>query len=303
MCPAPAKPGQDPFKALKLIPKDKTSDALTTSLKAAVAVISILSISLAAYSAIHDPTQPELFSRPDPLRLRRRPHQRLPPRLRHRRVDRHLGEPGALLGSLVEPGSTRGYVFLERVPAGSGGSIGSGIEHRVSSEWRRFRRTKGPESAVRIARVVADLYRVGLPGVRWFVMGDDDTVFFPENLAAVLGRHHHRRMVYVGGNSESVEQDVDHAYDMAFGGGGFAMSYPLAVELAAAMDGCLDRYHYFYGSDQRVWACVGELGVGLTREPGFHQWMYMDFTRAMAIENVTVLAPKMEQQEWDLVST
>ncbi|XP_047969463.1 uncharacterized protein LOC125213132 [Salvia hispanica] len=270
MCPASVKPGQDPFKALKLIPKEKTGDALTTSLKAAVAVISILSISLAAYSAIHDPTQPELFARPDPAQFG---SDDTPTNVSHLAFG--IGGSTATWANRArysdlwwKPGSTRGYVFLERDPAGS---AGSGVERRVSSEWRRFRRTKGPESAVRMARVVADLYRVGLPGVRWFVMGDDDTVFFPENLAAVLGRHDHRRMVYVGGNSESVEQDVEHSYEMAFGGGGFAVSYPLAAELAAAMDGCLDRYHYFYGSDQRVWACVGELGVGLTREPGFHQ--------------------------------
>ncbi|KAG6382432.1 hypothetical protein SASPL_157901 [Salvia splendens] len=303
---------------------DPHGDALTTSLKAAVAVISILSISLAAYSAIHDPTQPLLLARPDQISSApTTPHQRLPPRLRHRRVDRHLVERARYSDLWWKPGSTRGYVFLEKDPVGSVGLIGSIIDHRVSSEWRRFRRTKGLESAVRIARVVADLYRVRLPGVRWFVMGDDDTVFFPENLAAVLGRHDHRRMVYVGGNSESVEQDVEHAYDMAFGGGGFAVSYPLAAELAASMDGCLDRYHYFYGSDQRVWACVGN-SVSANREPGFHQeegsertvttyrkagdrvmsnGCNKDFAHAMAIENVTVLAPKMEQQEWDQVST
>ncbi|GFY96808.1 beta-1,3-N-acetylglucosaminyltransferase lunatic protein, putative [Actinidia rufa] len=74
-----------------------------------------------------------------------------------------------------------------------------------------------------------------------------------------------------GANSESVEQDVIHSYEMAFGGGGFAISYPLAAELVNALDGCLDRYYRFYGSDQRVWACVSEFGVSLTRERGFHQ--------------------------------
>lgn len=102
-------------------------------------------------------------------------------------------------------------------------------------------------------------------------MGDDDTVFFGENLVSVLSKYDHRQMYYVGGSSESVEQDVMHSYDMAFGGGGFAVSYPLAVELARIFDGCLDRYRYFYGSDQRVWACVSEIGVSLTKERGFHQ--------------------------------
>ncbi|GFP86365.1 hypothetical protein PHJA_000780300 [Phtheirospermum japonicum] len=166
------------------------------------------------------------------------------------------------------PDTTRGFVFLEKKPDPK---TRFKIRHRVSSNWKRYKRSAGSESAVRIARVAVDLFRVGLPNVRWFVMGDDDTVFFPENLVTVLAKYDHRKMVYVGGDSESVEQDVMHAYDMAFGGGGFAISYPLAAQLASAMDGCLNRYHYFYGSDQRVWACVGELGVGLTRESGFHQ--------------------------------
>ena len=107
--------------------------------------------------------------------------------------------------------------------------------------------------------------------VRWFVMGDDDTVFFPDNMVAVLRKYDHEEMYYVGAPSESVEQDVMHSYGTAFGGGGFAVSYPAAAALAEAIDGCLGRYRFFFGSDERVKACLSELGVPLTREPGFHQ--------------------------------
>lgn len=58
---------------------------------------------------------------------------------------------------------------------------------------------------------------------------------------------------------------------MAFGGGGFAISAPLARVLARVLDSCLDRYPHLYGSDARIFACLSELGVGLTPEPGFHQ--------------------------------
>ncbi|KAI3784508.1 hypothetical protein L1987_43607 [Smallanthus sonchifolius] len=54
-------------------------------------------------------------------------------------------------------------------------------------------------------------------------MGDDDTVIFADNLVSVLSKYDHRQMYYVGGSSESVEQDVMHSYDRAFGGGGFAV--------------------------------------------------------------------------------
>ncbi|XP_027110941.1 uncharacterized protein LOC113760576 [Coffea eugenioides] len=165
---------------------------------------------------------------------------------------------------------TRGFVWLDKEPDAGTPWPENSPPYRVSSDWTRFRYTSS-QSAVRLSRIVVDSFRVGLPDVRWFVMGDDDTVFFPDNLVTVLAKYDHRQMYYVGGNSESVEQDITHSYDMAFGGGGIAISYPLAAELVRVMDGCLDRYYNFYGSDERVWACIKELGVSLTRERGFHQ--------------------------------
>ncbi|CAN7107319.1 uncharacterized protein LOC103870351 [Brassica rapa] len=169
--------------------------------------------------------------------------------------------------------TTRGFVWLDKpvkIPDNQSDNRFS-IPVRVSDPgWTRFRFSSS-QAAVRIARVIWDSYRLNLPDVRWFVMGDDDTVFFPENLVKVLSKYDHEQMWYVGGNSESVEQDVMHAYDMAFGGGGFAISRPLAARLANAMDGCLQRYFYFYGSDQRIAACVSEIGVPFTEERGFHQ--------------------------------
>ncbi|WCJ19665.1 hypothetical protein M5689_001948 [Euphorbia peplus] len=139
-----------------------------------------------------------------------------------------------------------------------------------SPEWKRFR-YGGSRSAVRIARIISDSFKLRSPNVRWFVMGDDDTVYFATNLVAMLGKYDHEQMWYIGGNSESVEQDEMHSYDMAFGGGGFAVSKALAEVLVTVLDDCLDRYYYFWGSDQRIWACVDEIGVPLTLEPGFHQ--------------------------------
>lgn len=36
----------------------------------------------------------------------------------------------------------------------------------------------------------------------------------------------------------------------------------------------IDRYPGLYGSDDRIQACMAELGVPLTREPGFHQVLH-----------------------------
>ena len=168
------------------------------------------------------------------------------------------------------PNTTRGFVWFDCEPKNETGSI----PYRVSKDWTRFKYSSS-QSAVRIARIVLESFKLGLPNVRWFVMGDDDTVFFTENLVSVLARYDHNQMYYIGGNSESVEQDVMHAYDMAFGGGGFAVSYPLAALLVNKLDGCLDRYYMFYGSDQRIWACLSEIGVPLTKQDGFHQVRFL----------------------------
>lgn len=103
------------------------------------------------------------------------------------------------------------------------------------------------------------------------MLGDDDTVFFLENLAGTLAKYDWEQWYYIGSLSESAEQNAKHFFDMAFGGGGFAISYPLAKVLSKVMDSCLMRYGHLFGSDARVFACLAELGVGLTREPGFHQ--------------------------------
>ncbi|KAK7290147.1 hypothetical protein RIF29_04361 [Crotalaria pallida] len=166
------------------------------------------------------------------------------------------------------PNTTRGFVWLDQKPRNLHSE--SLVPFKISRGWRQFKHLHSA-SAVRIARIMYESFKLGLPNVRWFVMGDDDTVFFPENLVTVLGKYDHNQLYYIGGNSESVEQDNMHSYDMAFGGGGIVVSYALAVQLARIMDGCLHRYFYFYGSDQRVWACVNEIGVPLTHEKGFHQ--------------------------------
>ncbi|XP_076928158.1 uncharacterized protein LOC143592024 [Bidens hawaiensis] len=108
--------------------------------------------------------------------------------------------------------------------------------------------------------------------VRWFVMGDDDTVFIVENLVRMLSKYDHNQFYYIGTSSESHVQNMLFSYGMAFGGGGFAVSYPLAVELEKMQDRCLQRYAGYYGSDDRIHACMSELNVPLTKEPGFHQY-------------------------------
>lgn len=145
----------------------------------------------------------------------------------------------------------------------------------ISADTSKFPYTfpKGLRSAIRVARVVKEAVDLTdeKAGIRWFVFGDDDTVFLVDNLVRTLSKYNHHSWFYVGSNSEAYEQNMKYSFDMAFGGGGFAISYSLAMVLAKFLDSCLMRYAHLYGSDARIFSCLVELGVGLTHEPGFHQ--------------------------------
>ncbi|KAG8092381.1 hypothetical protein GUJ93_ZPchr0012g20803 [Zizania palustris] len=203
-----------------------------------------------------------------------------PTRLRH--IAFGIGASSALWKSRKEyiklwwrPGRMRGFVWMDKpVKEFYSKSSRTGLPPiMVSSDTSKFPYTHGAgsRSALRISRIVSETFRLGLPGVRWFVMGDDDTVFLPENLVHVLSQYDHRQPYYIGSPSESHIQNLIFSYGMAFGGGGFAISRKLAEELAKMQDGCLHRYPALYGSDDRIHACMSELGVPLTRHPGFHQ--------------------------------
>nr|XP_027126947.1 uncharacterized protein LOC113743194 isoform X1 [Coffea arabica]XP_027126948.1 uncharacterized protein LOC113743194 isoform X1 [Coffea arabica]XP_027126949.1 uncharacterized protein LOC113743194 isoform X1 [Coffea arabica] len=167
------------------------------------------------------------------------------------------------------------YIFLDKNPQFTLSSTLSLPPVFLSSDTSHFPYTfpRGNPSAIRIAYAVKDVFTLlkPPPHVRWFVFCDDDTVFFPRNLALVLSKYDHNQWFYVGFGSESYKQNQKFSFDMAFGGGGFALSAPLARVLAEVLDSCLTRYPHYYGSDQRIFACLAELGVPLTREPGFHQ--------------------------------
>ncbi|GMJ06253.1 hypothetical protein like AT4G23490 [Hibiscus trionum] len=163
---------------------------------------------------------------------------------------------------------------------------------RVSSDTSNFEYTnrQGHRSAIRISRIVTETLRMELDNVRWFVMGDDDTVFITDNLVRILRKYDHTQYYYIGSSSESHIQNIVFSYGMAYGGGGFAISYPLAKALAKMQDRCIQRYPGLYGSDDRMQACMSELGVPLTKELGFHQYdVYGNLLGLLAAHPVTPL--------------
>ncbi|KAM7278141.1 hypothetical protein ACFE04_005275 [Oxalis oulophora] len=190
-----------------------------------------------------------------------------------------------------KPNVTRGIVWLDspvKVRRNEGLP-----EIKISQKTSSFKYTnrQGQRSALRISRVVSETFRLGLKDVRWFVMGDDDTVFCPDNVVRILSKYDHTQFYYVGSNSESHVQNIYFSYAMAYGGGGFAISYPLAMELQKMQDRCIQRYPALYGSDDRIQACMAEFGVPLTKERGFHQYdVYGDLLGLLGAHPVTPLA-------------
>lgn len=184
-----------------------------------------------------------------------------------------------------DPAAMRGNVWLDAgAPAAPGPSApweGSLPPIRVSEDTSRFRYTNptGHPSGLRIARIAAEAVRLvgGGAGARWLVLVDDDTVLCADNLVAVLSKYDWREMVYVGAPSESHSANTYFSHSMAFGGGGVALSFPLAAALAQTLDVCIERYPKLYGSDDRLHACITELGVPLSREYGFHQVSSLPF--------------------------
>ncbi|XP_043710749.1 uncharacterized protein LOC122659678 [Telopea speciosissima] len=197
------------------------------------------------------------------------------------------------------PRVTRGVVWMDK-PVRTRPNEGL-PQIRISGNTSNFPYTnrQGSRSALRISRVVSEMARLGMKDVRWLVMGDDDTVFVVENVVRVLSKYDHRQFYYVGSSSESHIQNIFFSYAMAYGGGGFAISYPLAKALEKMQDRCIHRYPGLYGSDDRIQACMAELGVPLTREAGFHQYdVYGDLLGLLAAHPV---APLVSLHHLDVV--
>nr|XP_023906602.1 uncharacterized protein LOC112018321 [Quercus suber] len=172
------------------------------------------------------------------------------------------------------PNVTRGYLFLDRPPTEEFQPWPStSPPFRINEDIAKlkvFPKISRPVQ-IRIVRTIMETFRQGDKGVRWYVMADDDTVLMVDNLVEVLAKYDHTKSYYVGSNSESVKSNFDFSFDMAFGGAGYALSYPLAEALATKLDGCIERYPYMFVSDFLLHSCLADLGVALTHDKGFHQ--------------------------------
>lgn len=102
-------------------------------------------------------------------------------------------------------------------------------------------------------------------------MGDDDSLLFVDNIVDVLSKYDHTKKHYIGTFSETIKSNVRFSFDMAYGGAGYALSYPLVKALVAKLEECIERYHFIWAGDQLQSFCLSDLGVDVTHEKGFHQ--------------------------------
>lgn len=121
------------------------------------------------------------------------------------------------------------------------------------------------------------------PKADWYVLGDDDTLFVPEALQAVLSKYDASKPWYMGAQSESAKQNHDLGVwllstgaqlgDFAFGGGGLIISQGLMQIMIKPYEQCLHNHDGMIGGDQRIGACVKVLSPGteLTMLEGMHQ--------------------------------
>ncbi|KAK3443593.1 hypothetical protein EUGRSUZ_B03707 [Eucalyptus grandis] len=172
------------------------------------------------------------------------------------------------------PNVTRGYLFLDRAPSKELREWPpSSPPVRVNEDitrWGVLRRVRN-RVPIRIFRTILEMFRQGDKDVRWYVMADDDTVLFVDNLVEVLSRYDHTKYYYIGSSSEFFMSNFLLSFEMAFGGAGYALSYPVVEMLATELDACIKRNPWLYSSDIMLHICLTDHGISLTQERGFHQ--------------------------------
>ncbi|KAI3790829.1 hypothetical protein L2E82_04179 [Cichorium intybus] len=172
------------------------------------------------------------------------------------------------------PNITRGYLYLDTTPTDdllpwSQNSPPFRISDNITKLF--LERNNGEPVMVRLVHAVMEIFRDEKEGVRWYIMGDDDSIFFVDNLVDVLSKYDHTKYIYIGGHSESIMPNEILSYDMGFGGAGLIMSYPLVKMVQKNIEDCLRRYPKLNCADQTLMSCVNDFGVALTAHQGLHQ--------------------------------
>lgn len=167
------------------------------------------------------------------------------------------------------PNITKGHVFLER-PPGRDLMPWPQQSPPFSVNKDTFVANVKFKTQIRLFQSLHESFEKASKDTRWFVIADDDTLFFLDNLVEALDRYDHKKHYYIGMNSENVWSNAVFAFDMGYGGGGYALSYRTVETLLNRMQDCIGRYLGVY-SDLLSFRCLADLGIDLTLEKGMHQ--------------------------------
>ncbi|GAA0172393.1 glycosyltransferase [Lithospermum erythrorhizon] len=185
----------------------------------------------------------------------------------------------AYIESWWRPSAIKGYLYLDEQPKGHDILPWSknSPPYRVSENLTNFLQETGATAPVMIRMVhgIMEAFRQaetekGLD-LRWLVMGDDDSIFFVDNIVELLASVDHNKYYYFGGQSEYILSNFWFSFNQGFGGAGFMLSYPLAKALANDMENCLRRYAHVKSADTITMACIADIGVNVSPHKGFHQ--------------------------------
>ncbi|XP_051142064.1 uncharacterized protein LOC127258996 [Andrographis paniculata] len=170
------------------------------------------------------------------------------------------------------PNATRGFLYLDKPPTGPWSEASP--PYRVSENLTAFlAETKAAAPvAIRIVHAIMEAVRDADDGnLRWVVMGDDDSIFFVDNILDMVAGYDHRKYYYFGTPSEFVMSNFWFSFVQGFGGAGFVLSYPLAKAMADDMEKCLRRSAHINAADLITMVCAADVGVSLSPHKGFHQ--------------------------------
>ncbi|XP_071712359.1 uncharacterized protein [Rutidosis leptorrhynchoides] len=172
------------------------------------------------------------------------------------------------------PNVTRGYLYLDTNPTNDLLPWSQNSPpFRVSDDLSKLlNETKhAAPIMVRMVHAIIEVFREEQEDVRWYIMGDDDSLFFVDNLVDVLSKYDHTKYIYIGGHSEFIMSNHWYSTDMGFGGAGLIMSYPLVKVVQKNIENCFRRYPYLTSADHILMTCVNDFGVSMTTHQGLHQ--------------------------------
>ncbi|TMW81685.1 hypothetical protein EJD97_008372 [Solanum chilense] len=173
------------------------------------------------------------------------------------------------------PNITKGHLLLDVPPQGDDllpWSFNSPPYRVFDNLSKLLKETNHVEPRVlRMVHGIMEVVREVHEGVRWVIMGDDDSIFFVDNMVDILAQYDHTKYYYFGGHSEFILSNYWYSFNQAFGGAGIIMSYPLAKEFAKNVMSCLKRYAHLRSADRTTRNCIADIGVNLSPLQGIHQ--------------------------------